>query len=432
MNTVLIGALGMALLLVLIALRFHIGAAMAFIGIVGITIMTGFDAALSVAGSAPFANLNSSTLAVIPMFTLMGTIIAETSIGQKLYKAANAMLGRAPGGLSSATIVAGGLLGAITGGHYVACNVLAKVSLPEMRRYGYDDQLATASIACSAPLAIIIPPSIPFIMYGIMTELSIGKLFMSGVGPGILTIIAYIIYVTILCIRKPHMGPRGAKTSFAQKMKDFSGIISVVILFIMVLGSIYAGVCSTVEAGALGSAAALVIALLMHDMSWKKLWICFKETAITVGMVLFLLCGTYIFISFISISGLPTAFSELIMSFDVPVAVIIFGLAVMYFILGMFMPDIPMLLLTVPVVYPAMVALGVDGLWLGLFIVKLMAIGSVTPPIGIVVFILGGISRVDVGKIFKGVIPFVLVDLVVLILCCIFPQIVTFIPNTMG
>lgn len=176
MNTVLIGALGMALLLVLIALRFHIGAAMAFIGIIGITLMSGFDAALSVAGSAPFANLNSSTLAVIPMFTLMGTIIAETSIGTKLYRAANALLGRAPGGLSSATIVAGGLLGAITGGHYVACNVLAKVSLPEMRRYGYDDQLATASIACSAPLAIIIPPSIPFIMYGIMTELSIGCL----------------------------------------------------------------------------------------------------------------------------------------------------------------------------------------------------------------------------------------------------------------
>lgn len=432
MNTVLVGALGMALLLVLIALRFHIGAAMAFIGIMGITLMSGFDVAMSVAGSAPFANLNSSTLAVIPMFTLMGTIIAETSIGQKLYKAANALLGRAPGGLASATIVAGGLLGAITGGHYVACNVLAKVSLPEMRRYGYDDQLATASIACSAPLAIIIPPSIPFIMYGIMTELSIGKLFMSGVGPGILTIIAYIIYVTILCIRKPKMGPRGAKLSFTQKMKDLSGIISVVILFIMVLGSIYAGVCSTVEAGALGSAAALVIALIMHDMSWKKLWICFKETAITVGMVLFLLCGTYIFISFISISGLPTAFSELIMSLDVSVGVIILGLAVMYFILGMFMPDIPMLLLTVPVVYPAMVALGVDGLWLGLFIVKLMAIGSVTPPIGIVVFILGGISRVDVGKIFKGVMPLVAVDLIVLLLCCIFPDIVTFIPNTMG
>ena len=432
MNTVLIGALGMLALLILIGLRFHIGAAMASVGIIGIIIMRGFKGAISIAASAPFANLNSNALAVIPLFTLMGTIIAETSIGKKLYQAANSLLGRQPGGLASATVVAGGLLGAITGGHYVACNVLAKVSLPEMRRYGYGDQLAAAAIACSAPLAIIIPPSLPFIMYGIMTELSIGKLFMCGVGPGILTILLFIGYITIYCMKRPDMGPKGAKIELKQKLKDLRGIIPVLVLFLLVLGSIYTGLCSTVEAGALGSAGALVIALVMKDLTLKKLWICFKETLITVGMVLFLLCGTYIFISFISMSGLPTAFSQFVMSLDVPVAVILLGLAIMYFILGMFMPDIPMLLLTVPVVFPAMSALGVEGYWLGFFIVMLMAIGSVTPPIGIVVFILGGVSKIDVGKIFKGVIPFVLIELVVLLICSFIPQIVTFIPNSMG
>jgi tripartite ATP-independent transporter DctM subunit len=427
-----IGIIGMATLIILIMLRMYIGAAMALVAFAGIMVITNPVVAKSVLGSAPFGNLNSYVLTVIPMFTLMGMIISETRLGADLYKAANSWLGHLKGGLASATVVACGFLGAVTGGHYVATVVMSKIALPEMRRYKYNDQLSCGTIAAAAPLAVIIPPSLPFIMYGIMTELSIGKLFISGIMPGILQIIIYIIIITAICTINPEMGGRGERLPFRQRLNDTKGILAVGILFILVIGSIYTGVCTTTESGALGSVGAFIIAFFQKDMSLKKMYNCFKETALTTGMIFLLLAGTYVFISFIAYSKIPFAFTKFVTSLNVPVGVILIALAIMYFILGMFMPDIPMLLLTVPLVYPAMTALGVDGIWLGYFIVKLMALGAITPPIGIVVFILGGCSGVPIAKIFKGCVPFMLGDVAILIICSVFPDIVLFLPSLMG
>ncbi len=431
MSNELIGVIGLIVMLILIGLRMYIGALLGVVGFFGIMLMKNWDVALNVLASSPFAQLNSYTLTVIPMFTLMGAVVAATRIGPSLYETAHSWVGHFRGGLASATVVASGMLGAITGGHYVATVVMAKIALPEMKKRNYDESLAAASIAASAPLAIIIPPSLPFIMYGIMTELSIGKLFMSGVIPGIIQVFVYMLLISILCRRNPNLGPRGRKYTFKERLHSMRGAIAMIILFVLVLGSIYKGICTTTEAGCVGVVGAFAIAACMRDLSLKKIADCFKETALNTGMIMLLLIGTYIFITFISLSKIPMALTNFVVNLNAPIGVILVAVALMYFILGMFMPDIPMLLLTVPFIYPVLTAIGVDGLWLGFFIVKLMAIGTITPPIGRVVYILSSASGIPVMKIFKGVMPFLIADAVILLICSVFPVLVTFLPNSM-
>lgn len=431
MSPELIGLLGVVLLVVLIVLRMWIGTALAVVGFLGILLMRDWTQALSVLGSVPFQNVNNLTITVIPMFTLMGMIIGETNIGRDLFKAANAWIGSLRGGLASATVAACGMLGAITGSHYVGTVIMSKIALPEMRRYNYDDQLATASIAAGAPLSIIIPPSMPMIMYGIITEQPIGKLFMGGLLPGILMIVVFIAFITIYCARKPQMGPKGESTTWAVKFKSLVGIIPMLILFILVLGGIYGGFFTTTESGAVGALGALIIAIVTKQMNGKKFILIMKETLLTVCMVLFLLIGTYIFISFVSLSKLPFFISEFVTGLNAPNWVIVIALAIMYLILGMILPEIPMIVLTIPILFPALSAIGFDPVWLCIFVVLMMALGAITPPIGMVVFMMGGLSGVPVTKIFKGVTPFIVCDFIVIALVAIFPQIATFIPSMM-
>lgn len=431
MSAEMIGLLGVLVLIILIVLRMWIGAALAIVGFLGVFIMRDMTQALSIIGSSPFQNINSYTITVIPMFTLMGMVIGETNIGRDLFKAANAWIGGFKGGLASATVAACGMLGAITGSHYVGTVIMSKIALPEMRRYKYDDQLATASIAAGAPLSIIIPPSMPMIMYGIITEQPIGKLFMGGLLPGILMIVVFIVFISIYCIRKPNMGPPGEKTSINIKLRSLVGIIPMLVLFILVLGGIYGGFFTTTESGAVGALGALIIAIVTKQMNGKKFVQIMKETLLTVCMVLFLLVGTYIFISFISLSKLPFFITQFVTGLNAPNFVIIIALAIMYLILGMILPEIPMIVLTIPILYPALSALGFDPVWLCIFVVLMMALGAITPPIGMVVFMMGGLSGVPVPKIFKGVMPFIICDFVVIALVAIFQPLATWIPSMM-
>lgn len=430
-NAVIIGIVGLVALLIMFACRVWIGAAMAIVGFVGLVLISGFDRALSVLGSAPFANLNSYTLTVIPMFTLMGMIIAETDIGPSLYRTAYAWIGRMPGGLASATVVASGMLGAITGGHYAATTIMGRIAMPEMRKFKYDDSLATGSIAASAPLAMIIPPSIAMVMYGILTENSVGHLLMSGVIPGVLQILVYIMLIWIMCKRNPALGPAGEKFSLREKLRASKGIIATVVLFLAVLVTVYTGICTTTESGAIGALGALIIAIVTRDMTWKKFYRCLKETLLSTAMIMFLLMGTYVFTTFVSLSKIPFVISDFIASLTVPGGVVILAICIMYIILGMFLPEIPMLVLTVPLLYTSVISLGYSGIWFGLIVVKMMAFGAISPPVGMVVYILSGVSKVPVMKIFKGVLPFLIGDLILVAIFCFFPQIVLFLPNMM-
>ncbi len=427
----LIGILGIVVLVLLIMGRMWIGVAMGLVGFVGLWIMRGLPYALNIAGGAPYANLFAYTLTVIPMFTLMGMFISESKIGSKLYGAAEAYVGHHRGGLASATVLACGVLGAITGGHYGATVIMSKLALPEMRKRNYDDELAGASIASAAPLAIIIPPSVSMIFYGVLTETPISKLFMGGLIPGILLAICFCLAIGIICRKNPDLAPAGPKADIKTRLKATVGLIPIAILIILVLGTVYTGVCTTTESGAIGAVGALIIALCMGDVNFKMLKTCFVETAKNAGMILFLMAGTYIFITFMSVSKLPFAITEFIIGFHVPFVVLMVFIALMYFFLGMILPEVPMMLLTVPLLWPALESLGTDPIWFGVVIVMLMALGSITPPVGVVVFILSGVSKIPVLKLFKGCLPFIITEVLVVLLLCIFPQIVTWLPSTM-
>jgi len=432
MSAELIGILGIILVLLLIAMKFWIGAAMGIVGFLGLVVLRGLNQALTQVGSIPFQNINSYTMTVIPMFTLMGMVISETDIGKDLFVAAHKWLGHLRGGLASASIVASGLLGAICGSHTTGTVIMSKIALPEMTRYKYDLRLSTGSIAAGAPLSIIIPPSLPMVLYGIMTEQSIGKLFISGIIPGIIMMIVYIIVITVLCRLNPEMGPADKRASFRERIASLKGIWAMLALFLLVLGGIYGGFFTPTESGAIGAFGAIIIGFIKRELNIKKLLKCIKDTAVLTAMILFIIAGTYVFISFITYSKLPFLLSSFIASLNVPTVVILIAIAIMYIILGCFLPEYPMIILTIPIIFPAVTALGVDPIWFGLFTVLMMSMGALSPPVGLVVYILGACSGVPVATVFRGTIPFLLADVFIIILVLLFPQIVTFLPGLMG
>ncbi|MDR1571870.1 MAG: TRAP transporter large permease [Clostridiales Family XIII bacterium] len=431
MSPELTAVLGIVAVIALIMCRMWVGVAMGLVGFVGLLVLRGPAQALMIAGQVPFTNVNNYTMTVIPMFTFMGMLISESNIGRDLFRACNAWFGSLKGGLASATVAATGGLGAITGSHMVGTVIMSKIALPEMRRYKYDEPFSAATIAAAAPLTMIIPPSLSFIMYGIITEQNIGKLFMSGFIPGIIMMAIFIGFITIVCRRNPAMGPAGPRASMRERLRALAGIVPVVALFILIFGGIYAGFFTTTESGAIGCAGALAIAASSRQMNMGKLLLALRETVLTTGMIFTLLIGTYIFISFITLSKLPFMITRFVASIDAPMPVMILAVSVMYIVLGMILPEIPMIILTIPVLYPALTAVGFDPIWLGLFVVIMMALGAISPPIGMVVFMLSGFSGVSVVKIFRAVIPFIVADIIVVILISVFPQLATWLPSTM-
>ena len=432
MSPEMIGLIGIIVLLVLIALKMWVGAAMALVSIIGIIILKNTGVAWTAAGTSAFKNLNTYAFTVIPMFTLMGMIISESTMGTDLYAAAYAWVGRFKGGLASATVVACGVLGAISGSSNVGVVIMGRVALPEMKKNNYDDAFACGSVAAGAPLSILIPPSMAFITYGIITENSIGQLFMSGIGVGVVQMILYIVVVYIMCTINPKLGPRGPKVPFKQMMKSLLKIVPIMLLVVLVMGGVYAGFFTTTEAGAIGAFGSIVIAFIFRQITVKKFKKALKETATLCGMIFFLIASTYLFVTFMSLSRLPMLLANIIVSLEVPKWVIAVALIVLYFILGMFLPETPMVLLTIPVLYSALMRVGFDPIWLGAFVVKLMAIGSISPPVGMTCFTMAAVTGEPVDKIFKGVVPYLAVDVVILILMIIFPGIATFIPSMMA
>ncbi len=432
MSPEVVGIIGVIMILVLLAFRMYIGSAMGLIGLIGIILLRGITPANSIAGFIPFQNISAYSMTVIPMFAFMGVIISETEIGTDLFQTANKWIGHVRGGLASASIVACGLLGAIIGSSTISTIVMGKIALPEMRKNGYDDLLSTGTIAAGSPLAIIIPPSMPFVLYGILTEQSIGKLFISGVLPGVLMMIAYVAVIAVMCRVKPKLAPAEVQSfSLKEKLLSLKSTWAMLALVVLVLGGIYGGFFTPTESGAIGALGALIIGMVKRKINLKVFMRCVKQAAYLSGMILYLLAGTFIFNSFITMSNLPELITSFVTGLAVPVFVVLLAIGVMYLILGCFLPEYPMMVLTVPLLFPAIMNLGVDPIWFGLFVVLLMALGSISPPIGLTVFILGGITGVSVNKIFRGVMPFLVVTIVIIVLIVIFPSLATFLPSLM-
>ena len=301
-----------------------------------------------------------------------------------------------------------------------------------MKRYNYNDGFAAACVISGAPLSIILPPSLPLIIYGIITEQPIGKLFIAGIIPGIIFFFALNVVIRVVIKFRPEWGPRAEPSSLKDKLKSMWSILPIVALFVLVFGGIYSGFFTTTESGAIGSAGALIISLCYKTMNGKKLMTALKETATTVGMLFGLLLGTYIFIRFITLSELPFYVASFMTGLDAPMPVLMLVLALLYILMAMFIPEIPLIILTVPIIFPALMAVGFDPIWYGIFMVCIMSLGSFTPPVGMLVFILSGLSGVPVPRLFKACAPFISVDLFMILTISLFPWLVTWLPSRMG
>jgi len=428
----MVGIIGVFVLLALIALRIPIAYAMLLVGFLGFSVLVSPQAALNMVTTEIFSNFSSYTLSVIPMFVWMGFIAYYSGVGTGLYTLVYRLIGHRPGGLAIATQGACAIFGAICGSNTATAATMGAIALPEMRKYKYDDSLSTASVAAAGALGILIPPSVIFIVYGAATEQSIGKLFISGIIPGILLMVLYMLTIYILVKRKPEFAPAGQKFTFKEKIQALrGGLFEIIITFIISLGGLFAGVFSATEAGAIGAGSILLITLLRKQLKWDGFIKSLKDTTRTSAMIMLLVAGAMVFGRFIAVSRIPFEMANWASNLNLPPFMIMIVILIIYLILGCFIDALAMILLTVPIFYPVVVeVLGYNPIWFGVIIVLVVAMGVITPPVGMNVFIIKGVAKdVPLETIFKGVWPFVIAIFVCVGLLIIFPQLATFLPD---
>jgi tripartite ATP-independent transporter DctM subunit len=430
MSPVMTGIVGIGILLVLFLLRMPVGFAMAFVGVVGFGYLADPGPALSILAQDIFEQYSSYPISVIPMFILMGTFAFASGISKRLYETAYAWVGQLRGGLTIATVIACSGFAAICGSTAATAATMGKIALPEMKKYDYDDTLATGTVAASGTLGILIPPSTILIVYGILTEESIGKLFMAGVLPGILLSLAFVATVAILCLRNPRLGPSGSPVSFKDKLKSINGIIEAVILFLLTIGGLFLGWFSPTQAGAIGAGGALVIGLVRRRLSWKSFFEAGKEGLRTSCMVLIIITGATIFGHFMAISTIPFALADWIKELPISPVALMGVIIFLYFIGGFFMDSMALVVVTIPIFFPVVMQLGFDPIWFGVIIVLVSEMGVITPPVGVNVFVIKGIAPdVPLYVIFRGIFPFLIALIIMTALLVIFPQIALFLPD---
>jgi len=427
----LVGIIGIVILIILLLFRMTIGLAMALVGFLGFAYISGFKPALGILATQPYSVVANYTISVVPLFLLMGSIAANTGIGTDLYKTAYKWLGQLKGGLAMATIGACSLFAAICGSSIATSVTIGKVALPEMKKYGYDSALATGSVAAGGTLGILIPPSLGFILYAILTEQSVGLLFIAGILPGILLTLLFITQIGIQVTWKASLGPTGPKTSFLEKIVSLKSTYAMVALFLFVMGGIYFGFFTPTEAGALGVFGAVVISIIRRKLTFKNFGQSLLQTSISTAMVLLMLVGAMIFMRFLAVSKLPFMLATFVTELAVPPIVILSLIVLIYIILGMFLDIISSMILTVPIIFPAIIAMGFDPIWFGVIVVLCMELGMITPPVGLNVFALAAVTDVPLTTVFRGALPFALTLMIGIILVIIFPQIALFLPRLM-
>jgi C4-dicarboxylate transporter, DctM subunit len=430
MNELAIGIIGIGVLITLILVGTPIGFSLFFVGISGFSILVSPSAALSLLAKEVFHTLSSYSLAVLPLFFLMGQLAFQIGMSKRLFATAYTWLGHLPCGLAMATV--GGCAGfsAISGSSSATAATMVTVALPEMRKYRYDLSLGTGCIAAGGTLGILIPPSVVLIIYGIQTEQSIGKLFVAGILPGILLTSLFILTILLLSWKNPGLGPRGPKTSFQEKIRSLPGALEAFILFSLIMGGLLAGWFTPTEAGGVGCLGAMVIGLLRRQLEFKAFCLAVTETTKVVAMLFLILAGAMMFGKFLAVSRIPTELAEWAVSLPVPSVVILCLVMVIYALGGCIMDALSFLLVTISVFFPMIIRLGYDPIWFGVIIVVLLEMGAITPPVGINVYVIKGVAAdVELGVIFKGVFPFFLAMIACLAILIMFPQIALFLPN---
>jgi tripartite ATP-independent transporter DctM subunit len=432
MSGPLAGALGFAAVVALIALRVPVAIAMGVVGALGYGLVNGWSTLGFVLGRAPFESVFPIGLSVLPLFILMGVFAAHGGLSRSLYGFVAALIGHLRGGLALATVGACAIFGAVCGSAIATAATMGRVAMPEMRRAGYDDRLSSASVAAGGTLGVMIPPSILFVIYGLMTEQSIGKLLAAGILPGILGTLLYMAAIGWSTARDPKLGPPGPRANWIERLQAARDVWQVVLLFGLVLGGMYWGWFSPTEAAAVGAFGAIVLAWAGGKLKRAGYFTAIKETATTVGMIFMILIGAGIFNYFIDTTGLTDAIVQWIKDLGLPRWWVMFLLMVMYIILGALMDELAMMLLTVGPVFKLIMALGFDPIWFGVMFVTVCEIGMIVPPVGINLFVIQSVSGLPLATIVRGITPFVVADCVRMLLIALVPALATWLPSRMA
>jgi tripartite ATP-independent transporter DctM subunit len=432
MSGPVIGMLGFAGTLLLIAFELPVGIAMGIAGIAGYAALNGIPATGYILGTAIFDSVSNYGLSVIPLFLMMGIFASRSGLSTDLFSFVNAFVGHLRGGLAIASIGACAGFGAICGSSLATVATITPVALPEMRRYGYDDRLASGAIAAGGTLGILIPPSIILVVYSLLTQESLGKLFIAALVPGALGTLLYALGVVVQTRINPALGPAGPRTPWDERLRVTLRVWPVLGLFALVMGGIYAGWFSPTEAAAVGAAGALLIAFLRGSLKNGVFGAAARETIELSGTLFMVMMGAAIFNFFIETTQLPQLLVQAVNGSGLPALAIILLIIGCYIVLGCFMDALSMILLTVPFVFPVVKALGFDPLWFGIIIVTVTEIGLITPPIGMNLFVIVGVAKnLPTGTVIRGVVPFIICDVVRVVLLVAFPIIVTWLPSTM-
>ncbi|NWG02632.1 MAG: TRAP transporter large permease [Syntrophaceae bacterium] len=431
MTPITVGLFGIGILLILLFSGMQIGLVMGLVGFLGFAVLTGVGPALGLLKTVPYSTFSQYDLSVIPLFILMGAFAFNSGLSQELYKTVYKWLGHMRGGLAMATVAACAFFAAICGSSLATAATLGSVAFPEMKKYKYDDALATGSIAAGGTIGILIPPSVILIIYGIITELSIGKLFLAGFIPGILEAVFYMITISILTRINPSLGPRGPKTNFIEKIGAIKRTWEVLFLFLVVIGGIYMGLFTPTEAAGIGCFGAFSFALLRRKLNWKNFKASLFDTIKMTGMIFIIITGAMFLGYFLSVARLPSELANFVSEIPVNRYIILGLILIVFLLLGCVMDSMAIVLLTVPIFYPVILKLGFDPIWFGVLVVRLTEIGLITPPVGLNVYIIKGISNVPMGTIFRGIVPFLIADLCEVALLIAFPQLSLFLPSLM-
>ncbi len=418
------GIVCLALVLLLAFLRVPLGFALLTVSIGGISYVNSFEAARTLIPLTLTESVFSYELAVVPLFILMGDVLSRTGISHDLFRAANAFLGSVRGGLALATMVTCGGFAAVCGSSFATASTMSKVAYPSMQKYGYSDQLASATIAAGGTLGILIPPSIILVIYGILTQQNIGELFIAGVLPGLLGLALYMVAIAVVAWYRPEQAPRGERASAAERWQSLAGVWPFFVLFLLIFGGLYLGWFTPTEAGGIGAGGALIIATMQSRLGWRRFYETLLATALTSVMLYTVLFGAMLFSQLISFSGLADGLLELVQSSGLSRTGVLVAILAVFLALGCVMDSMAIILIFVPLFAPTLVAQGYDLVWFGIIVVVLTEIGLITPPIGMNVFVLkANLPQVPVGTIFRGLIPFIAADLVRLGLLVAFPAI---------
>ena len=431
MSPITVGIIGIVVLIVLLLIGIPVGITMMIVGFVGFAYLSGFNSAIGVVGTTFYRTAASYTLTVVPLFCLMGQLCYESDMSRDMYQACNRLLGRLPGGLGVATIGACGLFAAICGSSTATAATFCTVAVPEMKRNHYDIKVATSTVVAGGTLGILIPPSVGFIMYGLIAEQSIGQLFAAGVIPGIMLCVFYMVVVIVLCVINPANGPRSKKYTFAEKMKGLVGILPMLVLFVVVIGGIFAGFFTANEGSAIGAIGAFIVLVIRKGLDIKALKRAAVDTLHSTAMIFVIMMGANVFGYFLAITTIPATLVTVIGGMNVNRYVILAIIIFAYIVMGCIMDSLSMIVLTVPIFIPVVLALGFDPIWYGVIMVLCQEMGQITPPVGMNLYVVKGILKdeVTMGDLIKGIWPYLFAILALIIILVIFPNIATFLPN---